>query len=31
MPESHTRALEALLLEVISAELRMKGDLLTGL
>lgn len=30
MPESHTRALEALLLEVISAELRMKGDLLTG-
>lgn len=30
MPESHTRALEALLLEVISAELGVKGDLLIG-
>lgn len=30
MPESHTRALEALLLEVISTELGIKGDLLTG-
>lgn len=30
MPESHTRAQEALLLEVISAELGVKGDLLTG-